>query len=67
MDFTELVRKMRNAQKDYFRYRRKATLIEAKLLEKQVDDLLASNFKMLVQPVDPDRSEYARGNNWPHS
>ncbi len=42
MDFTDLVRRMRNAQKDYFRYRKQATLILAKQLEKEVDDLLAS-------------------------
>lgn len=49
MDFTELVKKMRNAQKDYFKYRRKETLIEAKRLEKQVDDLLAGDF-VTVRP-----------------
>ena len=43
MDFTDLVRRMRNAQKDYFRYQKQATLILAKQLEKEVDDLLATN------------------------
>lgn len=37
-DFIELVKKMRDAQKEYFRTRDKVVLAESKKLEKQVDN-----------------------------
>jgi transcriptional regulator with XRE-family HTH domain len=41
-DFRELVEKMRNAQKEYFRNRSQVVLGEAKKLENLVDEQLAS-------------------------
>lgn len=38
--FADLVRQMRNAQKTYFKTRTKESLEQAKLLEKQVDDVI---------------------------
>lgn len=46
-EFLELFKKMRDKQKEYFRTRNKEVLIEAKRLEKEVDEqilrYLASN------------------------
>lgn len=39
--FFELVSRMRDKQKEYFKTRSKDTLIESKQLEKQVDDEIA--------------------------
>lgn len=39
-EFEELVKKMRKAQKDYFRFRTSSELRLAKKLEAQVDDYL---------------------------
>lgn len=46
--FFDLVSKMRQAQKEYFRTRSASVLNEAKRLEKQVDDAL-SNMKVVQQ------------------
>mgnify|MGYP003309933269 CR=1 FL=1 len=40
-EFTELVRKMRNAQKEYFKTRDKNVLQRSKELERKVDYFLA--------------------------
>lgn len=42
-DFRALVAKMRQAQKEYFKYRDTAVLHGCKLIEKQVDDELAND------------------------
>jgi hypothetical protein len=44
-EFRELVKKMRSAQKEYFRTRSRSLLIVAKELEKQVDLHLASDIE----------------------
>jgi hypothetical protein len=41
-DFRDLVARMRQAQKEYFKHRDTAVLHGCKLLEKQVDDELSS-------------------------
>lgn len=41
-DFRDLVARMRQAQKDYFKHRDTAVLHGCKLIEKQVDDELAN-------------------------
>lgn len=40
-EFIELVREMRNAQKEYFRTRDKNVLLKSKELERKVDSFLA--------------------------
>lgn len=42
-EFTELVREMRQAQKDYFRTRSREALEKSKQLEKAVDAVLAQS------------------------
>lgn len=40
-EFIELVREMRNAQKEYFKTRDKSVLLKSKELERKVDSFLA--------------------------
>ena len=61
-EFIELVRKMRNAQKEYFRTRDKRVLQESKQLECMVDAILAqlvdkqqlSLFDDILKPTTED-------------
>lgn len=61
-EFIELVRKMRNAQKEYFRTRDKRVLQESKQLECRVDAILAqqvdkqqlSLFDDMLKPTTED-------------
>lgn len=61
-EFIELVRKMRNAQKEYFRTRDKRVLQESKQLECMVDAILAqqvdkqqlSLFDDILKPTPED-------------
>ena len=41
ISFVSLVRKMREAQREYFRTRSKDSLMKSKTLEKQVDEALS--------------------------
>ena len=41
ISFVSLVRKMREAQREYFRTRSKNSLMKSKVLEKQVDEALS--------------------------
>ena len=57
-DFINLVRRMRQAQKDYFgKGRKQSDLIEAKKLEKEVDQALAK-----IANETPDQDDYQ---SWP--
>lgn len=42
--FKELVKAMRQWQKEYFKMRSKVALLESKRLEKQVDEVLSEQF-----------------------
>ena len=53
-EFAELVEKMREAQKEYFRKRTSETLRISKLYEKQVDEQLKARRERLAQNMQPD-------------
>ena len=53
-EFAELVEKMREAQKEYFRKRTSETLQISKQLEKQVDEQLKARRERLAQNMQPD-------------
>lgn len=55
--FFELVGRMRAAQQDYFARRQQSDLIQAKALEKKVDEALAAGYVMLTTSV-PAQEEY---------
>lgn len=52
-EFFKLVIEMRNAQKQYFRYRSSAYLSQSKALEKQVDDEIRRVQRLNVEPELP--------------
>lgn len=55
--FVETVRKMRQAQKDYFRTRHPVDLVFAKKLEKLVDDTLAGDITTELHDGSPTFSD----------
>lgn len=52
-EFADMVQKMREAQKSYFRTRLQRDLTLSKALEKKVDDALAERAKA-KEPVQPE-------------
>lgn len=52
-EFADLVEKMRKAQKSYFSTRSQKALEESKLLEKQVDALIAERNKREEERINP--------------
>jgi hypothetical protein len=52
-EFAELVEKMREAQKEYFKKRTRETLRISKQYEKQVDEQLKARSERLVQNMQP--------------
>ena len=55
-EFADMVQKMREAQKNYFRTRLQRDLALSKQLEKMVDDALSARAKSR-QPVQPELFE----------
>ena len=53
-EFAELVEKMREAQKEYFKKRTIETLQISKQYEKQVDEQLKARRERLAQNMQPD-------------
>lgn len=53
-EFAELVEKMREAQKEYFKKRTRETLRISKQYEKQVDEQLKARRERLAQNMQPD-------------
>ena len=53
-EFAELVEKMREAQKEYFKKRTSETLRISKQFEKQVDEHLKARRERLAQNMQPD-------------
>lgn len=53
-EFAELVEKMREAQKEYFRTRTSEALRISKQYEKQVDEQLKARRERLRQKIQPD-------------
>ena len=53
-EFAELVEKMREAQKEYFRKRTSEMLQISKRYEKQVDEQLKARHERLAQNMQPD-------------
>ena len=53
-EFAELVEKMREAQKEYFRKRTSEMLQISKRYEKQVDEQLKARRERLAQNMQPD-------------
>ena len=53
-EFAELVEKMREAQKEYFRKRTREMLRISKQYEKQVDEQLKARRERLAQNMQPD-------------
>ena len=53
-EFAELVEKMREAQKEYFKKRTSETLKISKQYEKQVDEQLKACRERLAQNMQPD-------------
>ena len=53
-EFAELVEKMREAQKEYFRKRTREMLQISKQYEKQVDEQLKARRERLAQNMQPD-------------
>lgn len=53
-EFAELVEKMREAQKEYFKKRTSETLQISKRYEKQVDEQLKARRERLAQNMQPD-------------
>ena len=53
-EFAELVEKMREAQKEYFRIRTSEALRISKQYEKQVDEQLKARRERLRQEIQPD-------------
>lgn len=52
-EFADLVKKMRDAQKEYFKIRSSDFLRRSKDLEKQVDDVLSSREKRIKEEREP--------------
>lgn len=52
-EFAYLVKKMRDAQKEYFKTRSSDSLRRSKDLEKQVDDVLSSREKRIKEEREP--------------
>ena len=50
-EFADKVSAMREAQKEYFKYRSKETLQRSKQLEKEVDDILENRKKRIESTV----------------
>ena len=50
-EFADKVSAMREAQKEYFKYRSKETLQRSKQLEKEVDDILENRKKRIENTV----------------
>lgn len=53
-EFADLVEKMRDAQKKYFRTRDKETLSVSKSLESQVDKILAERKRRQEKEMNPE-------------
>lgn len=53
LDFFNLVKEMRAAQKEYFRTRAHSDLVSSKDLERRVDDYLARGDQYLKQHQQP--------------
>lgn len=51
-EFADKVSAMREAQKEYFKYRTKETLQRSKQLEKEVDDILGNRKKRIENTVE---------------
>ena len=50
-EFADKVSQMREAQKEYFKYRTKEALQRSKQLEKEVDDILGNRKKRIENTV----------------
>lgn len=57
-EFIELVREMRNAQKEYFKTRDKSVLLKSKELERKVDSFLAHKVKTNKQHYSNERNKH---------
>ena len=51
-EFADKVSAMREAQKEYFKYRTKEALQRSKQLEKEVDDILGNRKKRIENTVE---------------
>lgn len=52
-DFADLVKKMRDAQKEYFKTRSNDSLRRSKDYEKKVDEILSSREKRIKEEREP--------------